>query len=79
MVAQSAINDAQNGKLPFIDDYTLQFASGAFRTTVPMMFCDNMGFEKGDIAGVYADFDRGLLVYDFQEGSNYEEGRHVDE
>lgn len=77
VVAKGAMDDAQNGRIPLIDDYTLRFSSGAFRTTVPMMFCSNMGFQNGDVAGVYADFDRGLLVYDFQSGPEYDSDAEV--
>lgn len=72
VVAKGAMDDAQNGKLPLIGDYTLRHSSGAIRTTVPMMFCQNLGYGNGDVAGVYADFDRGLLVYDLQTGPEYE-------
>lgn len=82
VVAKGAMEDAQNGRIPLIGDYTLRSSCGAFRTTVPMMFCRNMGFENGDVAGVYADFDRGLLVYDLQQGPEYdpeEEEEHGEE
>lgn len=72
VVAQGALDDAKNGRIPLIGDYTLRLSSGAFRTTVPMMFCQNLGYENGDVAGVYADFDRGLLVYDLQHGGEYD-------
>mgnify|MGYP000143737296 CR=1 FL=1 len=72
VVAQGAIDDAMNGRIPRLGSYTVRFASGSFRTTVPKMFCENLGFENGDIAGVYADFDQGLLVYDLQEGPEYD-------
>jgi hypothetical protein len=67
------MEDAENGRTPLIGDYTLRFSSGAFRTSVPVMFCQNLDFEDGDVAGVYADFNRGLLVYDFQTGPDYDQ------
>jgi len=64
IVAQRAIEAARDGNLPLLDEYTLRYSSGAWRTTVPKLFCDNVGVENGTVAGVYADFERGLLVYD---------------
>jgi len=72
VVAQTAVKSALDGKLPLIDDYKLQHSCGAFRISSPSMFFRNTPFQKGDVAGVYADFERGVLVYDFQARDEYD-------
>lgn len=67
VVAQGAIDDAKNGRIPRIGEYTLRQSSKAFRTTVPMMVCRNLDVKDGSVADVYADFEQGLLVYDIQQ------------
>jgi len=72
VVAQTAVQHALEGKLPLIDDYKLQHSCGAYRISSPSMFFRNTPFTKGHVAGVYADFERGVLVYDFQARGSYD-------
>jgi len=66
--ADQAMTAAENDELLFVDDYKLQAATNTFRMTLPDFFVTNTRFNPGDFAGCYVDFDRGMVVYDFQEG-----------
>lgn len=64
--AEAAAKAAANGELPSLKEYTLQKHEGLFRLTVHPFFARNTQFGKGDIAEMYADLSRGMIVYDFQ-------------
>lgn len=70
--AQAAADAAANGELPFVNDYKLQQERSQFRLTAPPIFIENTRFDKGSVAGAYVDFDRGLVIYDFQVGDEYD-------
>lgn len=81
--AQAAAQAAENGNLPLVGEYKLQFSSGQFRIGAPPFFATNTMFGKGSPSGVYVDLERGMLVYDFQTGDEYDrdgsEVNHVEE
>lgn len=76
VLAQSAVKSANNGELTYTNYYKLQHSSSNFRITVPLVFLENTGFQKSHVAGVYASFDEGILVYDFQKRTDeYDRGK----
>lgn len=72
--AQAAVKQAERGNLPLVEEYTLQHSTQQFRLGVPPFFSENTVFGKGSPAGCYVDVERGMLVYDFQVGDEYNEG-----
>lgn len=79
VLAQAAVKSANNGTLPLVGEYNLQEESRRFRIGSPPVFFENTPYEKGHIAGVYAAFSEGVLVYDFQERvDGYDRDEEVD-
>lgn len=77
--AQAAAQAAANGDLPLVNEYKLQFSSDQYRIGVDPFFAKNTGFGKGSVSGLYVDLQRGMLVYDFQAGEQYDrESSEVD-
>lgn len=72
--AQAAAKQAKRGDLPLVEVYTLQYSSQQFRVGVPPFLPENTVFGKGCPAGCYVDVERGMVVYDFQVGDEYNEG-----
>lgn len=70
--AQAAVEAAANGDLPFVNDYRLQYSAGQYRLGVDPFFANNTIFGKGSVSGLYVDVERGMLVYDFQQGEEYD-------
>jgi len=70
--AQAAAQAAANGNLPLVNEYRLQYSSEQYRIGVDPFFATNTGFGKGSVSGLYVDLQRGMLVYDFQSGENYD-------
>lgn len=81
--AQAAAQAAEQGNLPLVGEYKLQYSTGQYRIGAPPFFATNTIFGKGSPSGVYVDLERGMLVYDFQTGDEYDrdgsEGEHGDE
>lgn len=80
--AKAAVQAAANGDLPYVNDYTLQYSASQFRVGVDPFFTNNTSFGKGSVAGLYVDIERGMLVYDFQQGDEYnptKEGKYGNE
>lgn len=69
--AQAAAEAAADGNLPLVNEYKLQHSSDQYRIGVDPFFATNTGFGKGSISGLYVDLKRGMLVYDFQGGDEY--------
>lgn len=67
VLAQAAVKSANNGNLPLVGDYNVQYSTRSWRIGAPPVFFENTPFQKGHIAGVYAAFGDGMLVYDYQE------------
>jgi len=72
VAATEAVERAQNGELPLLDEHILSRGSGSFRSTLPITFFRNTPYTTGDVAGAYADFEQGILVLDYQQGGEYE-------
>ena len=70
--AQAAAQAAAQGNLPLVGEYKRQFSSGQYRVGAPPFFATNTTFGKGSPSGVYVDLERGMLVYDFQTGDEYD-------
>lgn len=70
--AASAAEAAEQGELAFSGEYKLQYSSGQFRIGVDSFFPTNTNFGKGAVSGLYVDLERGMLVYDFQPGDEYQ-------
>jgi hypothetical protein len=70
--AEAAAEAAANGDLPLVNQYKLQYSAGQYRVGVDPFFETNTVFGKGSIAGLYVDVDRGMLIYDFQVGDEYD-------
>jgi hypothetical protein len=71
--AKAAAEAAENGDLPLVNAYTVvQPSENQYRLTVPLLFMSNMHYGKGSLAGGYIDFQRGMVVYDFQTGDSYD-------
>lgn len=81
--AEAAAQAAARGDLPLVGEYKLQYSSGQYRIGAPPFFATNTMFGKGSPSGVYVDLQRGMLVYDFQVGDEYDreasEVEHGDE
>lgn len=81
--AQAAAQAAADGNLPLVNEYKLQHSSDQYRIGVDPFFATNTGFGKGSVSGLYVDLQRGMLVYDFQTGDEYDpdlsEVKHGDE
>lgn len=70
--AQAAAQAAADGNLPLVNEYKLQHSSDQYRIGVDPFFAMNTGFGKGSVSGLYVDLQRGMLVYDFQGGDQYD-------
>jgi len=70
--AEAVTRAAVNGDLPLVNDYKLQYSADQFRIGVPPIFVTNTIFGKGSVCGLYIDLNRGMLVYDFQTGDEYD-------
>jgi hypothetical protein len=81
--AQAAAQAAADGNLPLVNEYKLQHSSDQYRIGVDPFFATNTMFGKGSVSGLYVDLQRGMLVYDFQTGDEYNpdagEVKHGDE
>lgn len=71
--AKAAAEAAENGDLPLVDVYSLyQHSESQYRLTTPLLFVKNTAYDADSIAGAYIDFQRGMVVYDFQTGGEYD-------
>jgi hypothetical protein len=70
--AQAAAQAAADGNLPLVNEYKLQHSSDQFRIGVDPFFATNTKFGKGSVSGLYVDLQRGMLVFDFQTGDEYD-------
>jgi len=73
VIAQSAVERAKQGELPFTGSHSIDFGkNGSFRSTLPMFFFENTEFDSAAVAGSYVDLEEGLIVLDVQRGGEYE-------
>lgn len=70
--ADQAMDAAENDEVFYAGEYTMQDGTRGFRLSLPTLFVDNVPYSPGDVSGCYVDFERGMVVYDFQDGDAYE-------
>lgn len=75
VLAQVVVKSSEDGTLPLVGEYNVQMESGRYRIGAPAIFFENSPYEKGHVAAVFAAFDEGVLVYNFQERTDKKLGR----